>query len=142
MREESGFDPDVMSPARAFGLMQLIVPTAQTVGKKIGLAADETTLRRPEVNVALGCRFLADLRRRFPSNQALAVPAYNAGPGAPERWSRERSTDAFDLFIELIPYEETRKYTKRVLTSWTAYLYLYDPAHFGLALALPKTIDG
>ncbi|HMI87327.1 MAG TPA: lytic transglycosylase domain-containing protein, partial [Polyangiaceae bacterium] len=86
MREESAFDPDAVSPARAFGLMQLIVPTARKVAKGVGLAYDETSLYRPETNVALGCRFLAELRAKFPVNPSLAISAYNAGPGAPVRW--------------------------------------------------------
>src|SRR5258705_11204420 len=86
MREESAFDPEAVSPAKAFGLMQLIVPTAKKVARDVGLACDESLLARPETNVALGCRFLADLRPKFPSNPHPAVPAYNAGPGAPARW--------------------------------------------------------
>lgn len=141
MREESAFDPDASSPARAYGLMQLIVPTARHVGKKLGLRPDESALKKPEVNVALGCQFLGDLQSRFSSNPTLCIPAYNAGPGAPERWITQRSVDDFDLWVEKIPYEETRKYTKRVMTSYAAYLFLYERDRIGRVLELPRLVS-
>jgi soluble lytic murein transglycosylase len=140
MREESAFDPEAVSPAKAFGLMQLIVPTAKKVARDVGLACDESLLARPETNVALGCRFLADLRAKFPSNPHLAVSAYNAGPGAPVRWIASRESDDFDLWVEQIPYEETRRYTKRVLASYAAYAFLYDRTSLDSALRMPKVV--
>jgi soluble lytic murein transglycosylase len=138
MREESAFDPEAVSPARAFGLMQLIVPTAKKVARDVGLACDESLLARPETNVALGCRFLADLRAKFPMNPHMAVSAYNAGPGAPARWIASRESDDFDLWVEQIPFEETRRYTKRVLASYAAYSFLYDRAGLEAAMRMPK----
>jgi soluble lytic murein transglycosylase len=140
MREESAFDPEAASPARAFGLMQLIVPTARKVARDVGLAYDETALYRPETNVALGCRFLAELRAKFPVNPSLAISAYNAGPGAPVRWIAARESDDFDLWVEQIPYEETKKYTKRVLASNAAYAFLYDRDRLDGALKLPRIV--
>ena len=140
MREESAFDPEAVSPAKAFGLMQLIVPTARKVARDVGIACDETLLSRPETNVALGCRFLADLRAKFPVNPHLAVSAYNAGPGAPVRWIASRESDDFDLWVEQIPYEETRRYTKRVLASYAAYAFLYDRNGLDAALSMPKVV--
>jgi soluble lytic murein transglycosylase len=140
MREESAFDPEAVSPAGAHGLMQLIVPTAKHVAKGIGLSCDESSLHRPATNVALGCRFLADLRSKFPANPSLAIPAYNAGPGAPARWVAARTRDEFDLWVEQIPYEETRRYTKRVLTSSAAYAFLYEPDQLKNLLSLPRSV--
>jgi soluble lytic murein transglycosylase len=125
MREESAFDARVVSPAKAFGLMQLIIPTAKRVGGQIGLSPDEESLKHPEVNVPIGCKYLASLRAAFPDNPLLAIPGYNAGGGAPRKWIGERPNDDFDLWIERIPYEETRNYTKRVLVSLLAYEVLY-----------------
>ena len=125
MREESAFDPRVVSPAKAFGLMQLIVPTAKKMAEPLSLPWDEEALKRPEVNVAVGCRYLTILRGQFPDNPLLAIPGYNAGGGAPKKWVGERPGDDFDLWVERIPYEETRMYTKRVITSLTAYEFLY-----------------
>jgi soluble lytic murein transglycosylase len=140
MREESAFDTEAVSPAKAFGLMQLILPTAKKIAKDAGLACDESLLARPETNVALGCRFLADLRAKFPVNPHLAVSAYNAGPGAPARWIAARESDDFDLWVEQIPYEETRRYTKRVLASYAAYAFLYDRAGLDAVLRMPKVV--
>jgi soluble lytic murein transglycosylase len=140
MREESAFDPEAVSPSRAFGLMQLIVPTARKVAKDVGIAFDDTLLSRPETNVALGCRFLADLRAKFPVNPSLAISAYNAGPGAPVRWIASRESDDFDLWVEQIPYEETKKYTKRVLASYAAYAFLYERDRLDTALKLPRIV--
>jgi soluble lytic murein transglycosylase len=138
MREESAFDPDVVSPARAYGLMQLIVPTAKHVAKGLGISCDELSLAVPETNVTLGCKFLSDLRAKFPQNPHLAIPAYNAGPGAPQRWIDGRANDDFDLWVEQIPFDETRRYTKRVLTSYAAYAFLYQEDE--AALRIPKVV--
>jgi soluble lytic murein transglycosylase len=125
MREESAFDPRVASPAKAYGLMQLIVPTAKKMGGPLGLSPDEESLKQPSVNIPVGCRYLAVLRGQFPDNPLLAIPGYNAGGGAPKKWITERGTDDFDLWVERIPYEETRNYTKRVIGTMAAYEALY-----------------
>ena len=141
MRDESAFDPEAVSPSKAYGLMQLIVPTAKSVGKKIGISADATSLKDPEVNIALGCRFLADLQQRFSTNPLLAIPSYNAGPGRPLQWISSRKVDDFDLWIEQIPYLETRRYTKRVITSYAAYLFLYERDGLSDVLNLPAVVN-
>ena len=137
MREESAFEPRVSSPANAHGLMQLIVPTAKRMAKPLGLPWDAEALKRPEVNVALGCRYLSILRKEFPDNPLLAIPGYNAGGGAPRKWIAERPAQSFDLWVERIPYEETRLYTKRVLTSLAAYELLYAREKPSEALRTP-----
>lgn len=138
MREESAFDPRVVSHASAVGLMQLIVPTAKMMAKPLGLPWSEAALKRPEVNVALGCRFLSILRGKFPDNPMLAIPSYNAGAGAPKKWITARPTHDFDLWVERIPYEETRLYTKRVITSMAAYEFLYASETPSEALRSPR----
>ncbi|MEJ7735000.1 MAG: transglycosylase SLT domain-containing protein [Polyangiaceae bacterium] len=137
MREESAFDARVVSPANAFGLMQL-VPTARTMARPLGIAADSEALKRPETNVTLGCRFLAQLRNQFPDNPLMAIPGYNAGGGAPRKWITERPTQDYDLWVERIPYEETRFYTKRVLGSMAAYELLYAAGQPREALRTPR----
>ena len=137
MREESAFDPRVVSPAKAFGLMQLIVPTAKKMAEPLSLPWDEEALKRPEVNVAVGCRYLSILRNQFPDNPLLAIPGYNAGGGAPKKWVAQRPGDDFDVWVERIPYEETRMYTKRVITSLVAYEFLYARSTPSEALRSP-----
>jgi len=137
MREESTFDASVKSHADAYGLMQLIVPTARAIGAKYGLPSSPDALRRPAINIALGSRVLESLGRQFKENPALAIPGYNAGPGRPRRWLRERPDTDFDLWVELIPIRETRRYTKRVLASRAAYAFLYYRDQADDALRLP-----
>jgi soluble lytic murein transglycosylase len=136
MREESAFDPEAESPAQAYGLMQLIVPTAKLVAAPNGLQYDAQALQRPALNIRLGCELLARLERRF-KTPLLAIPAYNAGPGRPVRWLNERPEADFDVWVELIPLIETRRYTKRVLASRAAYTWLYDREHAESAMRLP-----
>jgi soluble lytic murein transglycosylase len=141
MREESAFDPDAESPADAYGLMQLIVPTAKSVARPLGLPSDRASLKRPSVNIALGTGELARLANAFPENVLLAIPAYNAGPGNPKRWLRERPNADFDLWVELIPYVETRRYVKRVLSSRAAYAFLYQREDFERFALLPSKVQ-
>jgi soluble lytic murein transglycosylase len=137
MREESAFDARVASPAKAYGLMQLIVPTAKRMGGPLGLNPDEEALKHPDVNVPIGCRYLAFLRGMFPDDPLLAIPGYNAGGNAPKKWLAERGAMDFDLWVERIPYEETRNYTKRVITSLAAYEFLYAKDKPSEALHMP-----
>jgi soluble lytic murein transglycosylase len=136
MREESSFVADVRSRSNAIGLMQLIVPTAKWVASGTGLPSDETGLKRPEVSIELGVRLLAKLRAKH-GNLALAIGAYNSGSGAVDRWVAAPLSEDLDLFVELVPYDETRNYVKRVLSSQAAYAYLYDPTALKEPLGLP-----
>ncbi len=142
MREESAFDPDAESPADAYGLMQLILPTARMAGKALGLPHDRVALKRPSVNIPLGAHVLGKYRDQFPQDSLLAIPAYNAGPGAAQRWRKQRPGLSFDLWVELIPYVETRRYIKRVLGSAAVYAIVYEEGAAGLALALPAAVSG
>jgi soluble lytic murein transglycosylase len=137
MREESAFNADAHSVADAIGLMQLIVPTARATALGTLLPWDEESLRRPEVSIALGTRLLSSLRTSFATDPALAIAAYNGGSGAVRRWLAERGGDDFDVFVEHIPFEETRAYLKRVLSSEAAYAYLYAPESLDELYALP-----
>ncbi len=136
MREESSFIADVKSSANAFGLMQLIVPTARGVAAGTGFGSDETSLKRPEVSIELGTKLLAALRAQH-GHDALAIGAYNGGSGAVGRWMNARTSDELDLFVENVPWEETRNYIKRVLSSTAAYGYLYDRKTFESTLVIP-----
>jgi tetratricopeptide (TPR) repeat protein len=133
-RAESGFNPRVESNAAAIGLLQLILPTAKEMAKPLGLVADAQTLRQPAVNVRLGARYLKRLLDRF-EREAQMAAGYNAGGGAVGRWRKVRGQWPLDLYVEAIPFRETRDYAKRVLSNIAAYRNLYDgtPLHmFGL----------
>jgi len=141
MREESAFAPRVVSHAGAIGLMQLIIPTAKAMGRSLGIKATASTLKEPATNIALGCKFLANLQRRFDYNPLLCIPGYNAGPGAPMKWVRRRPADDFDLWVERIPYKETRRYTKRVIRSMAAYSMLYGRGMEERLMRLPLAVQ-
>lgn len=140
MREESTFRPSVVSHADAYGLMQIILPTARGIAKKSGHPATAAALKQPSVNIAIGSRVLQDLGRYFRENPWLAIPGYNAGPGRPKRWLSERPNVDFDVWVEMIPYRETRRYTKRVLASRAAYAFVYHREESQTALVLPKRL--
>lgn len=135
-REESSFDPNAVSWAHAYGLVQVILPTARRHAG--GLTIDARTLRQPEVNLAVGSRFMRSLRDRYATNPALVPAAYNAGQGAVDRWLRERGELPLDEFVERIPYDETRRYTRRVLQTWGVYAWLDEGRLLELSMTLPQ----
>ena len=140
MREESGFHAEVRSHANAIGLMQLLPSTAHALAKGTGLPSDEAALKRPEVSIPLGAKFLASLRRSYVTNPALAIAAYNSGSGSVRRWLDARGGNDFDVWVEQIPYDETRGYVKRVLASEAAYAFLYARPVLDEVLAIPTQV--
>jgi soluble lytic murein transglycosylase len=123
MREESAFSPRIESFANAIGLTQMLVKTAKRFSD--GKPVTREVLLDPERNVELGSRFLGFLWKHFTQAAPLTIAGYNAGEAAVERWLGERGDLAMDEFIETIPYDETRNYTKRVLSSYFTYSWLY-----------------
>jgi len=123
MREESRFDPDVVSFAGATGLMQVLPSTARFVIR--GQAVTPTDLVRPDVNVRVGAVYLRRMLSRFGGDLILALAAYNAGPGAAARFARVLPRSSEAEFIERIPIDETRTYVRRVLESYGIYRWLY-----------------
>ena len=96
---------------------------------------------RPDVSIALGTRLLSQLRKSYPNRPDLPVAAYNGGAVVVRRWLTERRTDDVDLFIERIPFDETRNYVKRVLASQAAYAYLYAPQSLDELITMFKGSD-
>jgi len=127
MREESGFNATIESWANAVGLMQLILPTARAMGQVLGLEVTKESLKDPGVNIRLGAAYLAHLQTLFNENDALVIAGYNAGSGAVSKWLKASGDAPLDLFVERIPYSQTRGYTKRVLASYAVYQFLYSP---------------
>lgn len=121
-KQESAFNPRAMSKAGALGLLQLLPSTARGLwreeGKKIALVPED--LFAPQLNARLGVRYLGRLVRAFSGQVAYALAAYNAGPGAVTRW-RSLGELPEDIFMEEIPYAETRQYVQRVLGYRQAY---------------------
>lgn len=121
MRQESAFDPEVVSPARAVGLMQLMPKTAREVATTAKIDHDEAWLSLPGHNIALGTRYLRELLDDLGGNTPLAVAAYNAGPEAIERWKARLKDTSLDVFVEMIPFLETREYVVRVMGNRARY---------------------
>ena len=138
-REESSFDPEAVSWAKAYGLVQLIMPTAKRFANEVGVKATPRTLKKPEVNLKIGARYMAWLWNRLNENPALVPSAYNAGEGAVRRWLEEDATRPLDVFIEEIPYDETRRYTRRVLQTYGVYQWLAAQQLPELRAKLPGT---
>jgi soluble lytic murein transglycosylase len=111
-KQESRFSPTVRSPVGAVGLLQLMPDTAAEVA---GGAVSETDLEDPGRNADLGARYLNQLLGQWQNNPVLAAASYNAGPGAVSGWIDPRLNDQPELWVEAIPYPETRLYVKKVL---------------------------
>ncbi len=125
MREESRFEPEVRSSAGAVGLMQLMPSTAHRVGKRAGNAIkDNNDLKEVKTNITIGAYYLKELLGEFGS-LAVAISAYNAGEEKVKEWLSKERYNAVDEFVEDIPYEETRNYVKRVLTTYINYYLTY-----------------
>lgn len=125
VREESSFFPRARSKAGARGLMQLMPETARPLALRRGLAfGDGELLDEPGANLELGAEFLAKLFREF-GDPRLALAAYNAGPVRVRKWWEARRSEDLEIFVEQIPFEETRHFVKRVLISWEEYQRVY-----------------
>jgi len=121
IREESRFDPDIVSWAGAVGLMQIMPSTANRLKKDLGLQlADVSEIHDVTKNIILGTHYLSLLMSDF-KQIPFALVAYNAGENALKKWMTQYSYDDLIEFIENIPYKETRFYVKKVLRSYWQY---------------------
>ena len=126
-RQESSFDPSVISHANAYGLMQIVPSTGAEQAGKMGLAFDSSRLiTDPSFNVILGSAYFQRLLDRWGGSYPLAVASYNAGAGNVNKWVRnygDPRTPGVDMlnWIEKIPFEETKGYVQRVLENSVVY---------------------
>lgn len=127
IREESQYDEKAVSVVGAVGLMQLMPGTANAVAQRYGFpTVGREELFDQETNIRLGVRYLGQLLEQYGGNMAHAVAAYNAGPIAVNSWIAVHRGREQDEFVELIPYQETRLYVKRVLRSYGEYRRLHN----------------
>jgi len=122
VRQESAFMPDARSSAGALGLMQIMPRTGRTIARSL----DRPFKQRKElldvnVSLAFGSTYLRILLDDLDEHPVLAAAAYNAGPHRVERWRPAERNLSADLWIENIPFRETREYLRRVLTYTTIY---------------------
>ncbi len=129
MREESGFQPGIESWANARGLLQLMIGTARDMGALTGREhVRERDLFDPEINIELGTMYMRTLSDRFQGHPAMIIGGYNGGQGNIRNWLEARGTMPLDLWVEEIPYQQTRDYVKRVTMSYWIYRWLYADA--------------
>ncbi|WXL24178.1 transglycosylase SLT domain-containing protein [Ectopseudomonas mendocina] len=116
-RQESAFMADARSHVGAMGLMQLMPATAKETAKRFGIPlASPQQAFRPEINIQLGAAYLSQIYGQFNGNRVLASAAYNAGPGRVRQWLRGANHLSYDVWIENIPFDETRQYVQNVLS--------------------------
>jgi soluble lytic murein transglycosylase-like protein len=123
MKQESLFDPRAVSPAFAYGLMQLLPSTARRVAGNPDIGGE--SLFDPALNIRLGSAYLAELSRRFDGEAVFVLAGYNAGETAADTWHTRYGKLELDELVERITYRETRDYVKKVLANQRNYLRLY-----------------
>ena len=126
-RQESGFNPAVVSPAQAYGLMQVTPDAGRYVCKRAGVGFDMARMKTdPVYNAALGAAELGGLIEDYRGSYIMTFAAYNAGRGSVKKWverygdPRDPKIDAVD-WVELIPFSETRNYVQRVMENLQVY---------------------
>ena len=123
MRSESAFMEKVKSPAGALGLMQIMPATGKLIARKIGMKKFRTKdLLIAKKNIAIGTAYMKEMQDKFKGNYILATASYNAGPQRSVKWSPRKGCKEPDIWVEQIPFDETRAYVKRVMF----YASIYD----------------
>ncbi|MCU1732784.1 transglycosylase SLT domain-containing protein [Pseudomonas sp. 20P_3.2_Bac4] len=116
-RQESAFMDDARSSVGASGLMQLMPATAKETARKFSIPlASPAQVLNPDKNIQLGAAYLSQVHGQFNGNRVLASAAYNAGPGRVRQWLRGADHLSFDVWVESIPFDETRQYVQNVLS--------------------------
>ena len=135
IRSESFFDPDIKSMAGATGLTQLMEFTGSDIARKLKIK--EYSLTDPKTSIEFGTFYLEELIRRCDDNTLLGFFSYNAGITRVRRWLKssliefgKKSDMPLDLFLETIPYSETREYGRKLVSATAMYEYLSNPQNF------------
>lgn len=127
MYRESRFNPNALSPKGAMGLMQIMPDTAEWIAESLNMEKFVATdLYKPEVNIYLANWYLANLSQQFNGNLILMLAAYNGGRGNVQKWLTERNWSGDVNDIDQIPFPETQKFVRNVLTLYQRYLQLYE----------------
>ena len=122
IRQESEFNAGAVSPANAYGLMQLLPSVGKSMAKEEGIPHFDTyQLLDPETNIRLGIRYLRERMNRFGGVQEYALAAYNAGDGRVEDWQAAGPYHGMDEFVESIPFTQTREYVESILRNEETY---------------------
>ena len=125
MRQESRFNTNARSSAGASGLMQLMPRTAKWAANRMGMKQySPAQVNEVDVNVALGTTYLRYVLDELDGHPVLAAAAYNAGPGRARKWKADRPLEGA-IYVETIPFEETRDYVKKVMSNTIYYAAVY-----------------
>ena len=140
IRSESFFDAEVMSSAGAVGLTQLMEFTGSDIARRFKI--QDYSLTDPETNIRFGTWYLASLISRCDNSALLGFFSYNAGITRVRRWQKssliefgKKSNMPLDLFLETVPFAETREYGRKLISATIAYDWLANPARF------PQTVE-
>ncbi len=125
IRQESRFEKEIRSSAGAVGLMQVLPSTGEWVAQKINLK--DYSLTEPNDNVTIGTWFFKYTHQEYENNSLLAIASYNAGPGNVSKWLQEYAKEDPDVFVENIPFPETKGYVESVFGNYWNYLLIYNP---------------
>ncbi len=156
IRAESAFHVEARSSAGALGLMQLMPATARITARHVGVVlGGERAILAPPTNVRLGTQYLREMLNRYHGNLAMMAAAYNAGPGRVEQWRPRAGCMDAELWVETIPFRETRRYVRNLLFYAAVYEWRLGrpvttvtarlgkvPARRGPQLACTGTPDG
>ncbi|WP_025732838.1 transglycosylase SLT domain-containing protein [Carnimonas nigrificans] len=141
-RRESAFNPSAQSPAGARGLMQLMPGTAQHISRVEGIPySGVNSLKDPDTNIRFGASYITSMLERYNGNRIAAAAAYNAGPGRVDRWLAN-SNQPFDLFVESIPFRETRNYVLAVLDYRAVFESIAKGSSNGVSMLSPAERNG
>jgi soluble lytic murein transglycosylase len=122
IRQESEFNPAVISYANAYGLMQLLPSVGKALAREEGISHFQTfQLLDPEMNIRLGTRYLRQTLEKFGGVQEYALAAYNAGDSRVVDWQASGPYDGIDEFVESIPFTQTRDYVQSILRNIEIY---------------------
>ena len=140
MRVESIYNRRIISNVGAVGLMQIMPGTGQRIAYQLGVENfDPTDLLDPQLNLDFSAWYLASLLKRFDGRLPLAIASYNGGPHNVRLWMRRAPANIpLDAFLERIPFEQTHRYVRRVLSYYAAYRAQQDLPMTRLSVELPE----
>jgi soluble lytic murein transglycosylase len=126
IKQESSFKADVTSPSKAYGLMQLLLKTANKMAKKFKRKVYRVNLFNPEINIKYGIEYFKTLLAKYQGNISYALAAYNAGDHRVDTWLPQMGSIDNEEFVEMIPFTETRNYVKLIIRNYHYYKFYYN----------------
>lgn len=127
MKQESTFRPGIKSPSAARGLLQLVFDTALKYNQKAGFPSlQPDDLYQPNINIAIGCEYIADLKNQFGGLYEAIAAGYNGGEDNAARWLNRSKPKEPGIFAAEIGFAETKNYVFKVMTNYRIYRNLYD----------------